>query len=60
MLQPLIIYYITKSKSNMQGEHVLPETFDVCAKFQRKMTLSGFSIKIFEVRASDIVYRKGT
>lgn len=44
----------------MQGEHVLSETFDVCAKFQWRMTLSGFSIKIFEVRASVVVYRKGT
>lgn len=57
MLQPFAIYYIRKSKSVMQGQHVLSETFDVCAKFQWRMTLTGFSIKkkIFEVRASVIV-----
>lgn len=45
MLKPFAIYYIAKSKRVMQGQPVLSETFDVCAKFQWMMTLTGFSIK---------------
>lgn len=45
MLKPFAIYYIAKSKRVMQGLPVLSETFDVCAKFQWMMTLTGFSIK---------------
>lgn len=54
MLKPFAIYSIRKSKSVMHGQHVLSETFDVCAKSQWRII--GFSIKkIFEVRASVIV-----
>lgn len=45
MLKPFAIYYIGKNKSIMQGQHVLSETFYICAKGQWRMTLTGFFIE---------------